>query len=273
MSWKHNDLAHDLADHLRSNTARMVWEDMQLGPSGSPRPDIYTLNKSFTRPRPTAYEVKISMSDFRADVTTGKWQKYLDYACSVTFAVPRGLISKADLPTGCGLMVRGDGGWKTLKAPTLHPVMMPQDALLKLLIDGLPRLAAERGRRWINDQKVRKEVGQRYGEAIADYLRDSEAARVKVQTAAERAEQITEHARQQADKIREEAGSLLPDLAEAVGLERDASLAAVRHHIWAIRNQGRVDADLDSLRQTLNRITADFEKLRAHPLVVNGGAS
>jgi hypothetical protein len=35
VKWGHNDLARDLAEHLRQNTARMVWEDMQLGPSGT----------------------------------------------------------------------------------------------------------------------------------------------------------------------------------------------------------------------------------------------
>lgn len=32
----HNELAEDLAQHLRGGTGRMVWTDTQLGPSGSP---------------------------------------------------------------------------------------------------------------------------------------------------------------------------------------------------------------------------------------------
>ena len=88
VQWQHNDLMHDLAEHLRSNSDRMVWTDMQLGPVGSPRPDVFTVNKSYTQPRPLSYEIKISRADFRSDVTSGKWQKYLDYSAGVIFAPP-----------------------------------------------------------------------------------------------------------------------------------------------------------------------------------------
>lgn len=54
--WAHDDLAHDLASYLRGMTDRRVWVDMQLGPSGSPRPDVYTIPCSFTRFTPLAYE-------------------------------------------------------------------------------------------------------------------------------------------------------------------------------------------------------------------------
>lgn len=117
MTWRHDDLAEDLADHLRGISDRMVWTNMQLGPSGSPRPDVYTLAKSFSRPRPMAYEIKVSLPDYRRDVTSGKWQSYLDYSSAVVFVVPAGLITKADLPAGCGLMTRSDKGWRTAKAP------------------------------------------------------------------------------------------------------------------------------------------------------------
>ena len=33
MTWRHDELADDLAAHLRGGTDRMVWTDMQLGPS------------------------------------------------------------------------------------------------------------------------------------------------------------------------------------------------------------------------------------------------
>ena len=49
-------------------------------------------------------------------VPVDQWQSYLRYSSAVTFAVPAGLIGKADLPPGCGLIVRGPEGWRTLKA-------------------------------------------------------------------------------------------------------------------------------------------------------------
>ena len=65
--WQHDQLAEDLAAHLKAPD-RMVWLNMQLGPRGSPRPDVYTIYKSYVRPQPTAYEVKISREDFRSDI-------------------------------------------------------------------------------------------------------------------------------------------------------------------------------------------------------------
>ena len=67
---------------------------------------MYALHKSFVRPCPTAYECKISREDFRADVTTGKWLSYLEYAHAVIFAAPAGLLSKTEVPEFCGLIVR-----------------------------------------------------------------------------------------------------------------------------------------------------------------------
>ena len=76
---KHDELADDLAAHLRADR-RMVWTNIQLGPSGSPRPDVYAFFKSYVDPRPMAYECKVSLSDFRADVTAGKWQSYRKFS-------------------------------------------------------------------------------------------------------------------------------------------------------------------------------------------------
>src|SRR6266571_2431143 len=95
--WTHDELAADLAGHLKT-PERMCWTDMQLGPAGSPRPDVYCIDKSFVSPFPTAYECKVSVPDFRSDVTSGKWSSYLKFAYRVFFAVPAGLVSKADVP-------------------------------------------------------------------------------------------------------------------------------------------------------------------------------
>ena len=97
-TWKHDELARDLAQHLREKSDRLVWTDMQLGPAGSPRPDVYSLPCSFTRFMPIAYECKISVADFRRDVTAGKWTSYMQFAAGVIFAAPAGLVGKDDLP-------------------------------------------------------------------------------------------------------------------------------------------------------------------------------
>lgn len=179
----HDELARSLADHLRGEH-RMTWCDVQLGPSGSPRPDVYTINKSFVRPSPLAYECKVSTSDFRGDVTSGKWQSYLRYACGVYFASVVGLLSKELVPEHCGLMLRNASGvWRAAKRATLRPVTIPQDALLKLLIDGVQREGPRyRARAW-SDSLALEKFSRRFGEIAARTVCDRVAVEHEVRYA------------------------------------------------------------------------------------------
>lgn len=135
MELSHDELAHNLALHLmRPN--RMVWENLPCGSIGSQRPDVLVMNKSYSKTNPVAYKVKVSVSDFRSDVTSAKLRGYLNFAWGVTFAVPKGLITKKDLPNGCGLITYNGQGWSTVKLPTLSPCPLDTEFMLKLLIDG-----------------------------------------------------------------------------------------------------------------------------------------
>ncbi|WP_207460253.1 hypothetical protein [Azospirillum sp. SYSU D00513] len=179
VEWKHDDLANDLAAHV-GGTNRLTFTDMQLGPSGSVRPDVYTIPTTYSRFCPLAYECKISVADFRADVTAGKWQSYLPFASAVIFAVPVGLIGKQDLPHGCGLMTRGPNGWRMVKSPTLRPVEnLPLAAWQKLLFDGVGR--AERFRqaepRKASRWHARDVVARRIGQDVADLFEYADVAR------------------------------------------------------------------------------------------------
>jgi len=182
--WTHDGLAEDLAGHLRCAN-RMTWLDMQLGPSGSPRPDVFTLERSYSKPRPTAYEIKISRSDLRSDTTSGKWQSYLAFASSVTFAVPDGLCTPADIPRGCGLIVRKKEVWRYVRRPTIQPVSLPMDACMKLLIDGVSRIAEVREPkpRTLDLWREHEIVRQRFGEEVARCARDLVAARRRLDDA------------------------------------------------------------------------------------------
>lgn len=166
MEWDHNTLAEDLADHLRLTTDRLAWTNMPMGPAGTVRPDVFTLSRTFSRFAPISYEVKVSVSDFRADVTAGKWSEYLAFSSAVVFAVPAGLITRKDIPEGCGLMTRSDAGWKTAKAPTLRTVdNLPKSTWMKILFDGLERLEKDRrlGPRKANDWETAKKSAWRTG--------------------------------------------------------------------------------------------------------------
>lgn len=135
MELTHDQLANNLALHL-INENRMVWEDIPVGKVHSVRPDVLTIEKSYSSPNPISYEIKVSVSDFRSDVTKAKWKAYLDFSYGVIFAVPKGLITKADIPNGCGLMTFNGSSWNTVKKPTLHPAKLNDELLLKLLISG-----------------------------------------------------------------------------------------------------------------------------------------
>lgn len=238
----HDDLAASLAGYLRGPD-RMVWCDIQLGPSGSPRPDVYTICKSFVRPTPMAYECKASVADFRADVTTGKWQSYLAFACGVVFACEAGLLAKSDVPEHCGLIELRGERWRYAKRPTLRPVEVPARAWLKLLIDGVEREggATTRRRAWSSMGTV-DAVRKRHGEHVAlavrnlmaadDVVKDAERqARYAVETAQHRAKQITEEATEKMAPLRAE-------LCRVLGLSVDATEWVMRRAV------GRLQADI-----------------------------
>jgi len=176
----HNQLAEDLAAHLAGYSVPMVvWTDMQLGPSGSARPDVYTIEKTYSALRARVFEVKVSRSDFLSDVTSGKYLRYGAFAGSITFATPAGLISKAEVPTGCGLMTRSpDGAWRYQKKPTLQPTPeLSQHAWLKLVIDGCARerenlRVCRTGPRssspWVEQARMREKAGAELGKALAN---------------------------------------------------------------------------------------------------------
>jgi hypothetical protein len=227
--WGHDELLLDLAQHLQ-RPERMLWMDMQMGKSGSPRPDVYTMDKSYVKPRPISYEVKVSVSDFRSDITTGKWQNYLGFSSAVVFCVPAGLITKNELPGGCGLMVRGDEGWRTLKAPTLQAVTLKQEHLLKLLIDGIERASAAHRVRDFNiysaNQKIKRELGETVALAVQDAenlvnhaKHEASAITARAESAAKSAERRADDAEQRIEKFKDAREKVLGELCELLGLD------------------------------------------------------
>lgn len=260
MSWAHDALAEDLARHLRSEKT-MVWQDIQLGPSGSPRPDVYTLAKSFANPNPRAYEAKISRPDFLADVTAGKWRTYLTYADSVVFAVPAGLVTPAEIPHLAGLMVRGETGWRTLKRATPCVVSIPQSALLKLLIDGIEREGGRhKTKSYAEYMRGVDRFCEKFGADAARWVANREHAEAAVSHAEYTAERIVCDAKQRAEswlkKSKEEAPREWARLVTALNLPEDADEWAVKRKVSMVCAQAGgwgQPAALTSLRRTLER--------------------
>lgn len=281
MSWNHDDLARDLAAHLRGASDRLVWTDMQLGPAGSPRPDVYTVPCSFARFRPVAYECKISVADFRRDVTAGKWTSYLRFAAGVIFAAPAGLLKKEDIPAGCGLIVRGPDGWRSLKGPTLKNVdNLPRDAWIKLIIDGMGRLADQSYEQLraglCNEWTIEKKIRARLGDVVADAVRDQLNAERRLKDATERLENLAEEAenerrlildraKQHAERDAAQIDSARIELARALGLPESAGAWEIASACKQAARRVCLDFEVKRLRQQLERIQAAIESA-AEPL-------
>ncbi|MCA8113890.1 hypothetical protein [Burkholderia cepacia] len=281
MSWAHDDLAKDLAAHLRGASDRLVWTDMQLGPAGSPRPDVYTVPCSFARFQPVAYECKISVADFRRDVTAGKWTSYLRFAAGVIFAAPAGLLKKEDVPAGCGLIVRGPDGWRSLKGPTLNNMEnLPRDAWIKLIIDGMARLADQNHEQLraglCNEWTLEKKLRARLGDVVADAVRDQLHAERRLKTATERLENLAEEAENERrlilDRAKEHAqrdaaqvDAARIELARVLGLPASAGAWEIASACKQAARRLSTDPEIRRLRQQLERIQAAIESA-AEPL-------
>lgn len=231
----HDQLATDLASHLRGHSNRITWEDMQLGESGSPRPDVYTMEPTYTRLTFEAFEVKVSVADFRRDVTAGKWQAYLAYANSVTFAAPAGLIAKDMVPATCGLILRGaNGAWRYAKKPVSHQLTeLPWKAWIKLLLDGVTRANGTNRTTYFREWQAADKLAAKFGTEIAAMLSDiprlaqmhqqaqqnyeAERQRLAAQLAEDRLSM-----QKQRDVERERCSGAVGKLAVALGLPADS---------------------------------------------------
>ena len=235
-TWSHNALQQDLFDHL-NRPERIAWADMQMGPSGSVRPDIFTLNKSYTNPRPLSYEVKVSVSDFRSDVTSGKWMSYAKFSAGVLFCTPKGLITKADLPDGCGLMIRSDKVWRTVKGPTLSKKFtLDQDLMLKLIINGVDRARShqERVKEW-NIWRISATFKKQLGEDVAEYIKDKSFALERLEQTKQQAKENARNAQQRIEADRQEALSGLADIDQQIGCL--AEMLGCHPNIWSVRQK------------------------------------
>lgn len=212
----HDELQNDLAAHLRASTDRMVWCNTQLGPAGSPRPDVYSVNKSFARFHAAAYEIKVSVSDLRHDITSGKWQSYREFAHCVWFAFPKGLVPMELIPAECGIILRGESCWRAHRKPVAQVLdSLPRDAWLKLLMDGGESVAHPSPRNasmWTQEKMLRK----RLGDDVADLYRDREAAKSRLEYETRRlndsAEEIKKETARSLESARNRADRLNKDM-------------------------------------------------------------
>lgn len=263
----HDELADDLATHLRTEQ-RMLWTDMQLGPSGSVRPDVYCIEKSFAHPSVTVYECKVSVSDFRADVTAGKYLNYLKYANAVVFAYPHGMLKDADVPSGVGIMHRSDRGWSTRRRATLRPLdNLPRDAWMKLLIDGLTRERLAERVRQVDVYHAQRRICAKLGKDVFRILHRHENVLQEEAASKARATRMVEDAKQLAAaerrRVAEEAPVQWAQLLEALELPPDAETHRVAMAVRSVcRTAEKAKSECASTQAALKDVSEALERHR-----------
>lgn len=97
--------------------------------------DALAIKPSWSNPCFTAYEVKVSRSDFLRD---DKWPNYLNYCHRFYWACPSGLIKPEEVADPCGLVwVNEDGGWAVRKAALFRKIEIPWEMLYYIVLSKL----------------------------------------------------------------------------------------------------------------------------------------
>ena len=138
----HSDLVNSLADHLRG-PRRMVWTEKVVYNNlafnaGTTIPDVFTIQTDYGKPLPSVYEVKASRSDFRQDVRSEKWRKYLPYTARFYFVTGPDVVTEtAEIPDDAGWMrFDPDRGWIVARGAPNRRYEFNQYVLLSLLFAG-----------------------------------------------------------------------------------------------------------------------------------------
>ncbi len=177
MKSDHKELAQDLARSLDAANW-MTWVEINLDAiSLSPsRADVLAVAKSFANPRFVIYEIKTSRSDFLGDVNRGKYRAYFECCHQLYFACPTGLMTKAEIPSHCGLIVKGANGWHSVKSATRREYKPDFGLMMRLLLRGYEdqfEQWKQHERLQFLDYKGLKDASYRHGFAIGRDIADA----------------------------------------------------------------------------------------------------
>jgi len=131
--WTHRKLCEDLAI-----TKDTIFIEVAMGSKWMTRPpppvaDVVLVRPSYTRFCVDIFEIKVSRADFLSDIRTEKWKSYLPHCHRFYYAVLSNITCPEEIPDGCGLMVRGEKGWRVLCRSETRDVEVPHPTLLSLL--------------------------------------------------------------------------------------------------------------------------------------------
>lgn len=173
------------------------------------RMDAWVMARSWSNPRVTGYEVKVSRSDFLRD---DKWQRYLPYCNQFYFVCPAKLIQPEELPEGVGVIwVSATGSRLYTKRKAVYREVEIPEALYRYILMSRAQITEpkfggspnEKGieywKRWVEKREVNSEFGHMLSGAIAKTVRDevlmARAEHERLQERIERLEGIREFVR------------------------------------------------------------------------------
>lgn len=212
--------ASDLVSLLAARHADDVFvPECKDGPtqqSSHRRLDAWAMKRSWSHPKLSGYEIKVSRSDFIRD---DKWRDYLPLCNELWFVAPQGVIDPQELAPEVGLLVAATTGTRlfTKKRAVYREIEPPADLLFYVLMCRA-RIRAEYGpleradrvekwRNWLRDRDEYQKIGYEVRDAIRRRLHKLE------ETNDHLAELIKEY-----EEIRERIRELGFDPARAVGL-------------------------------------------------------
>jgi len=156
--------------------------------TGHFRMDAWAMNRSWANPCISAYEVKVSRSDFLND---NKWRSYLPYCNQLSFVCPRNLIGLTELPVDVGLYYVASTGTRlvTARKPVWRDVVIPDSVWRYILMcravikgeEAAEGRNADYWREWIETKEEDRKLGYRCSTAIAQHVSkvDSDNKRLK----------------------------------------------------------------------------------------------
>ena len=166
--WSHDDLQADLAAS-RVGNGEVILQKLSLGFwGGGGEMDVFSMKLSRTTPRPTCYEIKVSRADFMSDIRSEKYKRYEKWCERGYFAIPTGLVKRNEIPTGWGLMLRGDKGWYSVKQPRMGPLRsdMWRPLFLAVILKMFPGSWAEPTREMKQDTYLKHGLNRTWSQEL-----------------------------------------------------------------------------------------------------------
>lgn len=144
------------------------------------RMDLWTMARSWTRPRVCVYEIKATRADFMRDQ---KWMAYLAYCNEFYFAAAPGVLDVAEVPEQAGLVITSKNAARmyTKKKAPYRDVEVPETLYQYLLMsrsvikrggysDEAPKSATDYWRRWLAEKDERKRIGYNVSRKIRELV-------------------------------------------------------------------------------------------------------